>query len=221
MDEAGVSVAEDGVSVSRDHTAFAESLSHELLDHHSAGTLAFVVVFEFAEPFEAFLVGEAVERPGEAVHGGGEGKIGVSKSRADKHTGVGGNVAALMVGMDGKITADALLHLEVVESHHVGEVAGPVKGGVGLDEVAVVVLVAVDGRDELGQLGQQIHGVVVVELPVLGLVDALRVGFEEFAVALDVQHRHRQHRHRVVVFRQAGNEPYLLFAQLAFPLPIA
>jgi len=55
-----------------------------------------------------------------------------------------------VVGVDGEIAADALLHLEVVEAHHVGEVAGPVQRVVGLDQIAVVIFVAIDGGHDLG-----------------------------------------------------------------------
>jgi len=79
MRESRVSVPQNGVAVARNDSAFAEGLPHKFLNDYFAGLLSFVVVFEFAEPFEALLVGQAMKRAGEAVHGGREGKVGVGE----------------------------------------------------------------------------------------------------------------------------------------------
>ena len=69
-----------------------------------------------------------------------------------------------------------------------------------------MVLVSVDGGADMWQFGEQIHGVVEVVLPILGLVDAGLVGFEELAVGLYVEDGHGEHGHGVVGFGEVGDE---------------
>ena len=149
VEETRVSVPQDCVTVAGDHSALLESLFNKLLDDGLAGFLSLVVVLELSEPLEAFLIGEAVEGACEPVHGGGECEIGVGECGANELGGVGGDVASLVVGVDGEVSSDALLHLVVVEAEHVREVACPVERVIGFDELRVVVLVAVDGSADL------------------------------------------------------------------------
>ena len=43
------------------------------------------------------LVGQSVERPGQAAHAGAEGQVRVGEGRADQVGGVGGHVTSLVV----------------------------------------------------------------------------------------------------------------------------
>lgn len=62
-----------------------------------------------------------------------------------------------MVGMDGKISSDALFHLFLFVAEHVGIVAGPVEAGVWLDEVSIFVFVSVDGGTDVREFREEIH----------------------------------------------------------------
>lgn len=188
--ESGIGVSQHSVAVAGDDSAFLEGLSHVFLDDLLAGSLSSVEVLELGQPLQAFLVGESVQGSSKAVHGSGEGEVRISERRSYEMAGMRRDVSALMVRVDGEISSDAFLHLVLVESQHVGEVASPIEGVIRGDKSAIVVLVPVDGSADVGQLGQQIHGVLEVVLPVLGLVGSGLVGLEELAVDLQVEHCH-------------------------------
>lgn len=83
-----------------------------------------------------------------------------------------------------------------------------------------MVLVAVDGGADVGQLGEQVHRVLEVVLPVFGLVGARLVGLEEFAVHLLTQQTYRQHGHGVEVLGEGSDEVYVLLCQVASLSPL-
>lgn len=168
--ESGISVPQHSVAVAGDDSAFLEGLSYIFLNDLLAGSLSSVEILELSEPLQAFLVGKSVQGSSKAVHGSGEGKVRISESRSDEMASMRRDVSALVIRVDGKISSDAFLHLVLVESQHVGEVASPIKGMIRVDESAIVVLVPVDGGADVGQFGQQIHGILEVVLPVFGLV---------------------------------------------------
>lgn len=132
------------------------------------------------EPVEDLLVGEAVEGTGETVEAGGEREEGRAQGRADEVGGVGRDVAALVVGVDGE-----------VETHQLNEVLVAAEAEL-VGEVEAVVLVLLDGRDlaaaedvlvdaggDGGELGNEVHRVLEGVAPVLLLVDTLGVGLSE------------------------------------------
>lgn len=219
--ESGISVPQNSVAVSRDDSAFLESLSHVFLNDFLAGSLSFVEVLELGEPLQAFLVGQSMEWSSESVHGSGERKVGISESRSNEMAGMRRDVSALMIGVNRKIPSDAFFHLVLVETKHVGEVASPIEGMIRSDKVATMVLVPVDGCTDVGQLGQQIHGVFEVVLPVFGLVGSRLVGLEELAVDLQVEHCHGEHGHGVEVLGQAGDEVQIVLAEVSSVPPFA
>lgn len=65
-----------------------------------------------------------------------------------------------------------------------GKVGGPVQAGVMWNELAALVGVAVDGRRNAGQLGDEIHRVLVHRVPVIELADSLLVCRRKVAVRL-------------------------------------
>jgi hypothetical protein len=117
-----------------------------------------------------------VERTGETVQGGGKGEEGVREGRADEVAGVGRDVAALVVRVDGDVQpheVDELLGLsEAEEGSEVGRV---VLVGVNGGELSVAVDVAEDASGNVGELSDEVHRVVERGLPVLLLVDTVRV----------------------------------------------
>lgn len=67
--------------------------------------------------------------------------------------------------MDGEVEPHQLSELGVAVAQHVGEVVGPVQVGVdGADTAAFAVQVAVNLGGDAGQLGDQVHGVLIHKL---------------------------------------------------------
>lgn len=67
--------------------------------------------------------------------------------------------------VDGEIKPHQLSELGVAVAQHVGEVVGPVQVRVnGSDAAAFAIEVAVDLGSNAGQLGNQVHGVLINKL---------------------------------------------------------
>lgn len=93
---AGISLAEDGMTVAGDDLATLEGGPDIGFDGVVCGVFTDLRL-HFAEPEEDFLVGKAVEGACETVEGSTECEEGVGESGADEFTGVSGNVAAFVV----------------------------------------------------------------------------------------------------------------------------
>lgn len=149
-----VGLPEDGVPVARHDLAALERAPDELLELLVAGVRADLLA-ELLQPDEHLLVGQAVERSGEAVHTGGEREVGIGQGRADEVGRVGRYVAALVVRVDGQVEPHELDELGIVVAEHRREVVRPVLARVhGADALAALVDVP-GGR-------QTIVGIVIV-----------------------------------------------------------
>ncbi len=111
--------------------------------------------------------------------------------------GVGADIAALMVAVEDEVHAGHIV-IGLGDAHHVGEVGAHVEAGLGGDDVAVLVLVAVDEGRDLGETRHQRGGVLVHVLPVVGLLRVV-VLRRELALLLHGQDGRGQHHHRVAV----------------------
>jgi len=87
-------------------------------------------------------------------------------------------------------------------THHVRQVRSPVQGRIRLDVLAPTERLAVDGRRDRGQLGDQVEGVLQDRLPVLGLGQPRLVRLCKHALRLQREDRGRELRHRVRAGRQ-------------------
>ncbi len=189
---AWVGLAQYGVAVAWQYSALAERLPDEVL-HLLIGRVLTDLLDRLLDPNQHLLVGEAVEWTGEAVHGGGIGQVGIGEGTAHQMASVGAHVAALVVTVDGQVEAHELGEVVVGVAEHVGEVGGPVLFDVdGAHAGAIAVQVPVDDGGDGGQLGDEVHGVLVDVLPVLGLVHALRVRLGELGLALQGVDRRAQ-----------------------------
>jgi len=171
-----IGLSEHGVSVAWHHSAGLERVPDEIVELLVADVLTAQVLSELGEPDEHLLVGETVEWTGEAVHGGGEGQVWIGQGGANQVRGVSADVAALVVGVDGKVKSHELSELLIVVTDHIGKVLGPI--GIWVDNAqtgAVSVEVVVDLGGNGWQLGDQVHAVLEAVLPVLALVGALGV----------------------------------------------
>lgn len=137
------------------------------------------------DPSEDFLVSETVEGTGETVQGSTEGKEGVRESGTDQVTGVSGNVTTLVVRVDGDVQPHELDKVGVVtETEQGSQVGRVVFAGVNGRELAVTEDVSEDSASNVGELGNEVHGVIEGGLPVLPLVDTIRVGLGEGRVVV-------------------------------------
>ena len=199
---AGVRLAEDGVAEAGDDLTRVESVPSELAHGVLVEALAGVdeLLLRAQSPVKHLLVGETVERARETGHTGREGEVGVRERGAHKADGVRGNVATLVVGVDGEVEThvlvegvlglllvDPALHRGLApsaEADHAVERGGHVERGVGVGGGAVAVRVVVDHGGDLGELGDDVEGVLERGAPVVLLVDGVvllsedRVGLE-------------------------------------------
>ena len=125
-----------------------------------------------------------------------------------------------MVGVDGDVASEALLHLLILKAQHVTEVTCPIQAMIGGDEDGVVVLVAVDGGADEWQFGQKIHRILEVVLPILGLTGSALVGLEEFAVHLLLEDANGKHGHWMVFLRKVSDELHFFMQEDASVLPV-
>lgn len=196
---AGVGLAEDGVAVTGDDTAGVEGVP-EVLGDALIGDIITNDLLHLGEPVEHLLVGEAVEGTGKTVETGSEGQEGGAESRADKVSGVGADVATLVVGVDGEVETHELNEVSVVaEAELVGEVEGVVLVLLDGSDLAALEDVLVDAGSDGGELGDEVHGVLKGVSPVFLLVDALGVGTGEGRGLLKSSDGHGELSHGVEV----------------------
>ena len=205
-DVARVRLAEHSVAVAGDHTAGLEGVPQVFLDVLVAQVRADGFL-HLLQPVQHFLVGEAVEGPGETVQAGGEGEVGGGEGRADEVGGVGRDVAAFVVGVDGQVQTHELDEVGVVgETELVCEVVAVVLVLLHRRDLAVLVDIAVDARGDRRQLGNEIHAVLESVLPVLRLLHALGIVLRERTLMLKRGHSQRELRHGVQIARTAVDE---------------
>jgi hypothetical protein len=178
-DVAGVGLAENSVAVSGNDLASLEGRPQVVLD----GLVAEVVansLLHLLEPDKDFLVGQSVERTSKTVEASGQGQEGGAQGAADQVSGVGADVATLVVGVDGQVETHQLNEVLVLaEAELVGKVERVVLVLLDGSDLAALEDVLVDARSNVGQLGNQVHGVLKGVAPVLLLVDTLGVGLGE------------------------------------------
>mmetsp|Transcript_22158 Transcript_22158/g.71601 ORF Transcript_22158/g.71601 Transcript_22158/m.71601 type:complete len:292 (+) Transcript_22158:619-1494(+) len=151
---ARVRLAEDRVTVSGDDLSSLEGVPRELGDGLGRHLLALLLEgrLETEQPAQHLLVGEAVQRPRERVHGGAEREVRIGQSGADQVARVGGSVAALVVRVDDNVQPHELMEGRVVHAKHLAEVGRVVHGlVVGLAQCAFKVGAAVDEGAHLRQ----------------------------------------------------------------------
>jgi hypothetical protein len=205
-DVAGVSLAENSVAVTGNDLAGLESGPEVVGD----GLVAEVVANGFLhllEPDEHFLVGQSVERTSKTVETSSEGKVWRAEGAANQVGGVGTDVTALVIGVDGEVQAHQLNKVLVVgEAELVGQVEGVVLVLLDGRNLAVLVHVAVDLGGDGGKLCDEVHGVLESVLPVFRLLHALSVGLGEVGLVLESSDGDGELRHGVEIARAAVDE---------------
>mmetsp|Transcript_22933 Transcript_22933/g.65168 ORF Transcript_22933/g.65168 Transcript_22933/m.65168 type:complete len:219 (+) Transcript_22933:665-1321(+) len=157
------------------------------------------------QPRQALLVGEAVQRPGQAAEARCPSVIRVAKRGAHEVAGVGGDIAALVVRVEHEVEARYLLErLAVVHAQHLRVVAGPIQLRVVGRDLAILEGAAVDVRGYHWDLSDEVQGIFERRLPILVLLHALLVARRELRVLLQRQHADRKLCHWVRLLRQRG-----------------
>lgn len=203
---AGVSLAEDGMAVAGNDTAALERRPQVLFDVGVAEVVANVLL-HLSEPVEHLLVRQAVQRTGETVETGSQRQEGGAEGAANKVSGVGADVATLVVSVDGEVEAHQLDEVLVVaKAKLVGKVERVVLVLLNGGDLAALEDVLVDARGNVGQFGNEVHRVLKGVGPVVLLVDTLGVGAGEARRLLESSHGQRELCHRVQVVGAAVDE---------------
>jgi hypothetical protein len=205
-DVAGVSLAENGVAVSRDDLTGFEGGPQVVLD----GLVAEVVadrLLHLLQPDEHLLVSKSVEGTGETVQTSSEREVRRAERASDQVGGVGTDVAALVISVDGEVQAHQLNEVLVLgETELVGQVERVILVLLDRGNLAVLVDVAVDlGRDRR-KLSNEIHSILEGVLPVLCLLHTPGVGLGEVGLVLESGDGDGELGHGVEVARAAVDE---------------
>ena len=194
---AGVGLAKNGVAVTGDDTASVEG-GPEVVGDGLVGQVVADSRLHLGEPVEDLLVGETVKWASETVEAGGEGEEWGGEGRADQVSGVGADVATLVVGVDGEVESHQLNEgLVLAEAELVGEVEGVVLVLLDWGNLSVLVDVLVDSGGDGWELRNQVHGVLECVSPVLLLVDTLGVCLGERRLVLESVDGNRELSHGV------------------------
>ena len=126
-------------------------------------------------PADDLLIGQAVQRPCQAGHSCCECEIRVAQGTSHQMDGVGRNISAFVVGMDGHVHAHQFAEFLAVVAEHMRKVACPVQVWVRFNVLPVSVAASVDIGCDPWKTTDQIHGVLVGMRPVFTFVNAFSV----------------------------------------------
>jgi hypothetical protein len=192
-----VSLAQDGVAVTGNDLAAVQGGPEVVLD----GLVTEVVadgLLHLGDPVQDLLVSQTVKGTGKTLETSGQGEHGGAQSTANQVGGVGADVTTLVVGVDGQVQTHELNEVLVAtEAKLVGQVEGVILVLLDRGDLAIFEDVAVDASGDGGQLGDEVHGVLVGVSPVLLLVDTLGVGLGEGRLVLKSSHGERELSHGV------------------------
>ena len=148
-----------------------------------------------------------MEGTSKTVQASSQREVGRAESTSNQVSGVGTDVAALVVSVDGEVQAHQLNKVLVLgETELVGQVEGIVLVLLDRSNLAVLVDVAVDLGGNCGKLSDEVHGILEGVLPVLGLVDALGICLGEVGLVLESSDGERELSHGVEVAGAAVDE---------------
>lgn len=205
MGESGIGLSEDGMTESGDDSSRLQDLPDvvtQLLVRRGVSNF----FSEVEEETNDLLVSESVKGTSKTVESSRVGKVGIRESRTNKMAGVGRDVSSFVITVDSEVSSEALSSTMIIESEHVSVVSSPVELGVSGDELTILVLVSVDESGESGDSGNEVDGVLINALPVLGLVDTAVVSLVELRLSLEEQEGHGELSHGVNVLGDVLDE---------------
>lgn len=202
--ESRVGLSQNGVAVTGDDSAGLED-GPQVLDQVLVGVALGDVLLHVEDESQDLLGGEAVERTSKTLQTSRVGQVGIRQSRADQVGGVSRDVSTLVVTVQSKVESEQVNETSLLTlAHHGGVVVRPVTVEVDLagEGSSTAVRVLVDLGGDLGQLGNEVNGVIKGVLPVLGLGDTSLVSLGELGVVVKGRHGHGELGHGV----QGGGE---------------
>lgn len=202
-----VSLSQDSVTVAWNNSARVKSVPQVLLDG-LLGDVALQVFLQLEQPLQDLLVGSTVQRTSQTVQTSRERQKWRGQGGTNQVGGVGRHVTTLMVRVDGQVQSHQLNKLLVLakteQSGQVGTVV-QVLGNLA-SQLAVVENVSVDSSGNVWQLGQQLNGVLVGVLPVLGLWNTLGVSLSKLGLRFQSSHGNGELGHWVQVRRRSVDQ---------------
>jgi hypothetical protein len=132
------------------------------------------------------------------------------------------DVTTFVIRVDGKVKTHQFNKVLVVfETKKLGEVVRVILVTIDGRELTILVDVTVDTGSNIGKLGNQVHGIFKGRIPVLGLVDTLRVGLGELRIVLESIDSKRELGHGVEGLGTTVNEFLNEFRNLSTSSPLS
>lgn len=123
------------------------------------------------------------------------------------HLRVSRDVTTFVIRVDGEVETHQFNKVLVaLEAQELGEVVRVILVGLNLSELTILVDVTVDTSSNLGELGNQIHGILKGRIPVLRLVNTFSVSLGELRIVLKSIDSERELRHGVKSLGTTVNE---------------
>ena len=127
------------------------------------------------DPADDLLIGQAMQRTCQAGHSCCECEIGIAQGTSHQMDGVGRNISAFVIGMNGHVHAHHLTEFLAVVTKHMRKVACPVQVWIRFNVLPVSVAASVDIGCDPWKTTDQVHGVLIGMCPVFAFVDAVSV----------------------------------------------
>lgn len=197
--ESRIGLSQNGVAVTGDDSAGLED-GPQVLGQVLVGVALGDVLLHVEDESQDLLGGETVERTGETLQTSRVGQVRVGQSRANQMGGVSRDVSSLVVTVESEVESQEVDEAGLLAlAHHGGVVVRPISVEINLarERSSTEVRVLVDLGGDLGQLGNEVDGVIEAVLPVLGLGDTSLVGLGELRVVVESRHGHGELGHGV------------------------
>jgi hypothetical protein len=197
--ESRVRLSQNGVAVTGDDSARLEDRP-QVLDEVLVGVALGDVLLHVEDESQDLLGGEAVERTSKTLETSRVGQVRIGQSGSNQVGGVSRDVSSLVVTVESKVESQEINEAGLIAlAHHSGVVVRPVSVEINLagERSSTKVRVLVDLGGNLGQLGNEVDGVIEGVLPVLGLGDTSLVGLGELGVVVKGRHGHGELGHGV------------------------
>jgi hypothetical protein len=216
----GISLAENGVSISWNNLPSLESGPKVVLDSLVAEIIANSSL-HLGKPVQDFLVGETVERPSKTVKTSSQGEHGRAERTTNQVGSVGADIATFMVSVDGKVKSHQLNEVGVLaESKLVGIVETVILVLLDWGNLSSLENILVDSGSNGWELGDQVHRILKGVSPILGLLHSLGICLCESRLMLQSSDCDRELCHWVKVVRASVNELFDKLGEIGAGSPL-
>lgn len=164
-------------------------------------------LLHLGQPEENLLVSQTVQRSGKAIETSGQRQEGRAQCGANQVSGVGRDVATLVVRVNGQVETEQLDEVGIVaESQLVGKVERVILVLLDRRNLAALEDVLVDASSNVGQLSNEVHGVLKSVTPVVLLIHTFSVSLGESRSVLESSDSQGKLSHGVKVGGAVINE---------------